>query len=175
MRQNKLLRQTAVGSVVTFILVTALACGRDTPPPTPSPALSRVEGSAQNMPKPVSPAVSLPQAEQGSPFDGTQGGFAVYQSRGRRDPFRSPQAQTSLMALKLTGIVRGAHTYYALIESESSPGMGQILYENDVIDAAKVVKITKDSVVFEVHMKNAEGKLLTHIVKKNICCPEKSN
>lgn len=68
--------------------------------------------------------------------------------------------------LKLTGIIREVSSYYALVESDSSPGMGYVIREHDVVDSAKVVKITKDSVVFEVQTKSSEGKLLTRYVQK---------
>jgi Tfp pilus assembly protein PilP len=74
--------------------------------------------------------------------------------------------------LKLTGIIREAHSYYALVESESSPGVGYVIRENSVIDSAKVVKITKDSVVFAVQTKNSEGKLLTRYVEKHMLSVE---
>lgn len=96
----------------------------------------------------------------------------MYRSRGRRDPFRLPRVATTDMPqtvhLKLTGIVREPHSYSALVESESSPGLGYVIRENDVVDAAKVVRITKDTVVFEVHTKNSEGKLLTRYVEKQM-------
>lgn len=166
-RKNRLLhkpvlecsnRGTAVGSVVIFILVTAMACGRDAPPPTPSPV--------QSLPPPAPPIASLPQEEKEGPVTFT------YQSRGRRDPFQPPRVKTAekppTVHLKLTGIIREAHSYYALVESESSPGMGYVIRENDVVDSAKVVKITKDSVMFEVQMKNSEGKLLTRYAEKHM-------
>lgn len=153
-RQDRLLRNAAVGSVVIFILVTATACGRDTPPPTPFPA--------QSLLQPAPPIASLPQEEKE--------GSAAYQSRGRRDPFRLPRVMTAekppTVHLKLTGIIREVHSYYALVESDSSPGTGYVIRENDVVDSARVVKITKDSVVFEVQTKNSEGKLLTRYVQK---------
>ncbi|MDD5559840.1 hypothetical protein [Candidatus Methylomirabilis sp.] len=94
----------------------------------------------------------------------------MYQSRGRRDPFRPPRVKTAekppTVRLKLTGIIREAQSYYALVESDSTPGMGYVIRENDVVDSAKVVKINKDSVVFEVQTKNSEGKLLTRYVEK---------
>jgi hypothetical protein len=142
--------------VVIFILVTATACGRDTPPPTPLPA--------QSLPQPASSVASPPQEEKDGP--------ATYQSRGRRDPFRLPRVMTAEMPptvhLKLTGIIRDVRSYYALVESDSSPGMGYIIRENDIVDSAKVVKITKDTVVFEVKTKNSEGKLLTRYVEKQL-------
>jgi len=157
-RQNRLLRQTAVGSMVIFILVTATACGRDTPLPTPFPV--------QGLPQPAPPIASPPQEEKEGP--------ATYQSQGRRDPFRLPRVMTAEMPpmvhLKLTGImteiIRGARSYYALVESDSSPGRGYVIREHSVVDSAKVVKITKDSVLFEVQTKSSEGKLLTRYVQK---------
>jgi Tfp pilus assembly protein PilP len=96
----------------------------------------------------------------------------VYQSRGRRDPFRPPRVKAaetlSIAHLKLTGIAREANSYYALVESDSSPGMGYIIREHDVVDSAKVVKITKDSVVFELRTKNPEGKLLARYIEKHM-------
>ena len=158
MRQNRLMRKTAVGSVVTFILVTAMACGMGTPPPTPSPA--PVQGSS---PSPALDASLLPEEKEAP---------AVYQSQGRRDPFQPPRVKTAekppTVHLKLTGIIREVHSYYALVESESSPGVGYVIRENDLVDSAKVVKITKDRVMFEVQMKNSEGKLLTRYVEKHM-------
>ena len=150
--------------MVIFILVTATACGRDTTLPTPSPA--------QSLPQPVPRVASPTQEVKDGPFDGTQDRPATYQSRGRRDPFRLPRVMTSEMLptvhLKLTGIIREVRSYYALVESDSSPGMGYVIRENDIVDSAKVVKITKDSVKFEVQTKNSEGKLLTGYVEKHM-------
>lgn len=151
-RQNKLLTRTAFGIVIA-ILVTA--CGTDTPPAPPLPAV-------QSPPRHTPTVASLPQEEQPIP--------AVYRSRERRDPFRPVKtaSQSPTVRLTLTGIVREAHSYYALVESDSPPGMGYIIRENDVVDSAKVVKITKNSVVFEVKAKNPEGKLLTRYIEKHM-------
>lgn len=96
----------------------------------------------------------------------------MYQSRGRRDPFRPSRMMMAekpqTVHLTLTGIVREAHSFYALVESDLPPGMGYVIRENDVVDSAKVVKITKDSVVFEVQTKSPEGKLLTRYVEKHL-------
>lgn len=70
--------------------------------------------------------------------------------------------------LTVTGIIRQAQVFYALVESDGSPGMGYIIRENDVVDSAKVVKITKESVVFEVQTKGPEGKLLTRYIEKHL-------
>ena len=96
----------------------------------------------------------------------------VYQSKGRRDPFRQTQAATPQkepeVNLKVTGIVRGPRSYYALVESESPTGTGFVIRENDVVDSARVLKITKDSVIFEITWKSREGKPLTRRVQKHI-------
>jgi hypothetical protein len=76
------------------------------------------------------------------------------------------------MHLKLTGIIRESQSYYALVESDSSPGMGYVIRENDIVDSARVVKITKDTVVFEMQTKNPDGKLLTRYVEKHMPPPE---
>lgn len=173
-------RGTAAGSVVMFIFVAVLACGKDTPPPTPAPLLSQVEGPVQSRPQPAAHIASLPPVlsqveeseEKGAPFDGSHDRLAMYQSRGRCDPFRPPR--------KLMGIIWGAHSSYALMEWCSSPGMGYVIRENDEVEPAKAfkttknrvvlkaVKITKDSVVFEVQTKNLEGKLLTRSLEKHM-------
>lgn len=70
--------------------------------------------------------------------------------------------------LTVTGIIREAQSFYALVESDVSPGMGYVIRENDVVDSAKVVKITRDSVVFEVRARGPEGKLLTRHVEKHL-------
>lgn len=170
-RQNRLLRKTAAAGVVIFILAAALACGRETPPPTPSPVLSQVEGPVQSQSS-AAPIASLPPVLSQVEGSEEKEGPAVYLSRGRRDPFRPPRVKMAekpqAVHLKLTGIIRGAHSYYALVESDSSPGMGYVIRENDVVDSAKVVKITKDSVVFEVQTKNSEGKLRSRYVEKHM-------
>lgn len=171
-RQNRLRRKTAGGGVAIFILVAVLACGRETSPPTPSPGLDRVEGPGQSLPPAAAPIASLPPVLSQVEGSEEKEGPAVYLSRGRRDPFRPPRVKMAekpqTVHLKLTGIVREAHSYYALVESDSSPGMGYVIRENDVVDSAKVVKITKDSVVFEVQTKNSEGKLRSRYVEKRM-------
>ncbi|MBI4380609.1 MAG: hypothetical protein HY574_05420 [candidate division NC10 bacterium] len=70
--------------------------------------------------------------------------------------------------LKVTGIVRGPRSYYALVESESPTGTGFVIRENDVVESARVLKITKDSVIFQVETTSREGKPLTRRVQKHI-------
>lgn len=153
---NRLPRRTVVGPVVIGILVTAVACSMETTPPAPPPAKS--------LSQVAPPVASVPQEERQGP--------AVYQSRGQRDPFRPSRVMTAeqspTVRLTLTGIVREAHSYYALVEMDSTPGMGYVIRENDVVDSAKVVKITEDRVVFAVQTRNPEGKLLTRYIEKQM-------
>lgn len=171
-RQNRLPERTVAGSVVIVILTTVLACGRDTSSPTSSPVQSPVDGSTQSLLPPVASIASFSPVEKESPFDGTQGKPATYRSRGRRDPFLPPRIKTPekprMEHLRLTGIIREGRSYYALVESDASPAVGYVIRENDVIDSAKVVKITTERVVFEVQTKNSEGKLFTRYVQKHL-------
>jgi hypothetical protein len=96
----------------------------------------------------------------------------VYQSKGRRDPFlqsrvAAPQ-EGSEVNLKVTGIVRGPRSHYALVESESPTGTGFVIRENDVVDSARVLKITNGCVIFEVAPTSRGGKPLTRRVQKCI-------
>lgn len=153
-QHSRLLHGPGIAVVMISICVTASSCNRDAAPP------SLVTGAPQS----VSPAVAVPQEEQRRP--------AAYRSAGRRDPFqpsRSILAEKSLTVhLAVTGIIREGQSFYALVESDGSPGMGYVIRENDVVDSAKVVKITKDSVVFEVRARGSEGKLLTRHVEKHL-------
>jgi hypothetical protein len=47
-------------------------------------------------------------------------------------------------------------------------GTGFVIRENDVVGSARVLKITKDAVIFEVETKSREGKPLTRRVQKHI-------
>ena len=148
--------RAAIGAGLIPALLAAIACGRGTPLPPASP-------SARPPSPQTAPVVS-------SASEGTQAP-PVYQSGGRRDPFRQPRVESAYkepINLKLTGIVWGPRSYYALVESESPPGMGYIIRENDIVDSARVLKITKDTVVFEVKTKSAEGKPLIRYVQKHI-------
>ena len=146
-----------MGAGLALGLLSATAsCGRGTPPSAPPPG--------GTLSPPSAPVAS-------SPPEDTQV-QAVYQSRGRRDPFVQPLLESAqkepLVNLKLTGIVWGARAHYALVESGSISGMGYVIRENDVVDSAKVLRITKDTVIFEVKFKSAGGKPLTRYVQKQI-------
>lgn len=96
----------------------------------------------------------------------------VYQSSARRDPFRQPRPAPAQVEpevnLKVTGIVQGLRSYYAVVESELTAGTGYVIRENDVVDSARVLKITRDSVIFEVRSRSSDGKLLSRRVQKHI-------
>lgn len=148
--------RVAIGAGLISALLAITACGRGTPPPAspsarpPSPQTTPIASSAS-------------EATQAPP---------VYQSGGRRDPFRQPRvkaAQEDPMAhLKVTGIVWGPRAIYALVESESPPGMGYVIRENDIVNSARVLKITKENVIFEVRVKSADGKSVIRYVQKPI-------
>ena len=152
----RVLRAAIGAGLVPALLAAAVSCGRGIPPSVPPP------GGTPSLPS--APVASSPPEE-------TQA-HAVYQSRGRRDPFVQPLVESAqkepLVNLKLTGIVWGARAQYALVESGSTSGMGYVIRENDVVDSAKVLRITKDTVIFEVKFKSAGGKLLTRYVQKQI-------
>jgi hypothetical protein len=124
--------------------------------------LSDSSARVKSVPTPVLP--TLPPEEAPRPV--------AYQSHGRRDPFRQPRAGTGQMVadvhLKVTGIIRGPRSYYALVESESPTGAGFVIRENDVVESARVLKITKDSVIFEVVTTSRDGKPLARRVQKHI-------
>lgn len=149
------LRQVIAAALPLALLVATAACGRGSPPPAPPPV--------RTSSPPTAAALSSPE-EARAPV--------VYQSRGRRDPFTQPQARAAqeepMAHLKVTGIVWGPRSYYALVESDSPPGMGYIIRENDVVNSARVLKITKENVIFEVRVKSADGKSLTRYVQKRI-------
>ena len=118
-------------------------------------------------PAPAGPALALPTLppEQTPPP-------IVYQSKGRRDPFLQPRVAAPQKGpgvnLKVTGIVQGPRSHYALVESESPTGTGFVIRENDVVDSARVLKITNGCVIFEVVPTSRDGKPLTRRVQKCI-------
>jgi len=145
-----LLRALGVIFVVAFAIVAAYRKAAFTPVRTPPQA-----------PGPRAVVVAtLPQEETRPPIS--------YQSKGRRDPFRQPRGakQEHGIGLKVTGIVLGYRSQYALVESESSPDKGYVIRENDIVDSARVLKITRDGVIFELKATSADGKPLTRYVRK---------
>ena len=96
----------------------------------------------------------------------------TYQSRGRRDPFLQPGLETArkdpAVNLKVTGIVQGPRSYYALVESELPDGRGYVIHENDVVESARVLKITRHDVIFELETPSTGGRPLIRYVRKPI-------
>lgn len=125
-----------------------------------SPVSTPEQGPATRAPV----VANLPPEEPRAPV--------VYQSRGRRDPFREPRAaagrQEPGVGLKVTGIVWGQRSYYAVVESESSRDKGYVIRENDIVDSARVIKITRDGVIFEVRTTSADGKPVIRYVRKAV-------
>lgn len=126
-------------------------------PPAPSPGVVPPRPAAQA--KPPAPAPGTPPAPPAEPV-------YAYEAKGRRDPFvplvtpkvAAPAAKpkgagtlatVELSELKLSGIIWDPRGYYALVETPS--GLGYVLRVNDTIGPdARVARITKDRVVFEV-------------------------
>jgi hypothetical protein len=149
-----LLRALGVVVVVALAIVAAYRKGTF---PTDSTQARRPAAPAVAMP-------ALPPEEPRAPV--------VYQSKGRRDPFREPRVagarQEPGVGLKVTGIVWGQRSYYAVVESETSPDRGYVIRENDVVDSARVLKILRDGVIFEFKTTTADGKPLTRYVRKAV-------
>jgi hypothetical protein len=84
----------------------------------------------------------------------------VYEARGRRDPFEPVQIVKgsrgpNVASAKLTGIVRGSGTHWALVET--SDGIGYMLRPGDELGEGRVVEIQRDSVVFTIAPKPGAG------------------
>ncbi|MFB3818802.1 MAG: pilus assembly protein PilP [Candidatus Methylomirabilales bacterium] len=147
-------RRSSVGALGPLALVLAVGLtgcpggGAPTPPPGGRPAPAAAKPAA---PPVVPPA---PASEY------------VYETKGRRDPFRpliTPRVQTAapkarpktglasleVHELKVAGIVWERRGYYALVEAPN--GAGYVLRVNDVIgEDARVRKITPEAVTVEV-------------------------
>jgi len=79
-----------------------------------------------------------------------------YDPKNRRDPFMSLEVTSGPKGLdvattKLTGIVRGAGTTLALVETQD--GIGYILKPGDTLGDGRLMEIAVDSVVFAVAAK----------------------
>ena len=147
----------ALGAVVALAVAIGSALWwRATPPASPPPG--------RPPSAPLAALATLPPEEVRPPV--------VYESRGRRDPFVQSRLESAErepeVNLKVTGIIWGPRAYYALVESEPSDGKGYIIRENDVVNSARVLKITRQDVIFEVKGTSAEGRPLTRHVRKSI-------
>jgi len=85
-----------------------------------------------------------------------EAGGNQYDPKNRRDPFMSLDATSGPKGLevattKLTGIVRGAGTTLALVETQD--GIGYILKPGDTLGDGRLVEIGADNVIFAVGAK----------------------
>jgi Tfp pilus assembly protein PilP len=142
-------RPASLGALALVALVGASGCSDDATTSAPPPRRTAPPAAAAPPPPP-------PAAPAAPPF--------VYETKGRRDPFRpliKPRVETArarpktglaaldVKELKLAGIVWGGKGYYALVEAPN--GAGYVVRPNDVVgEDARVAKITSDGVTFEV-------------------------
>jgi len=129
------------------------ACG-GSPPPPPAAAVKPV--AAVPAAPPAQPPVTTGPA-QPAPLVGTpalpDAGANQYDPKNRRDPFTSLEVTSGPKGLevsstKLTGIVRGAGTTLALVETQD--GIGYILKPGDTLGDGRLVEIGADAVIFAV-------------------------
>jgi len=148
-----------LGAAWIFILLAA--CAREENPAVPfSPKSPPPATVAQ-----ASPPQALPEAKPPPLY--------TYDPEGRRDPFQplivaSPSKDKgglNVSELKLVGVILKGRVYYALLEAPN--GLGYIVQIGDVIgNDAKVVRITKDSVAFEVKERRQQARVIEHTLKK---------
>ena len=89
---------------------------------------------------PATPAVTTPEVLK-------------YEDKGRKDPFIEVPLTTisgglAVITTKLTGIVRGARSTLALVETQE--GIGYILKPGDTLGDGRLMEIGADNVVFAV-------------------------
>ena len=138
------------------VCVTLTACG-GSPPPPPAAAVKPV-AAVPAAPPPQPPAATT--ATQPVPLVGApalpDAGANQYDPKNRRDPFASLEVTSGPKGLevastKLTGIVRGAGTTLALVETQD--GIGYILKPGDTLGDGRLVEIGADAVIFAVGAK----------------------
>lgn len=143
------------------LCATLVACGGSPPPPpaaTPKPVAAIPAPAAASKPAASTPAAA--GSVQPAPLVATppvpQAVGAVYDPKGRRDPFLAPDLTGGAKGLevsttKLTGIVRSARTTLALVETQD--GIGYILKPGDTLGDGRLMEIAVDSVIFAVAAK----------------------
>ena len=141
--------------VVSGLSVTLVGCG-GSPPPPPAAAAPKPVVAATSAP-PVAPAVHASAPTPAAPLvpmpPVPDGGAPTYEAKGRRDPFEALDISGGPKGLqvsttKLTGIIRGAKTTLALVETQD--GIGYILKPGDTLGDGRLVEIAVDSVIFAV-------------------------
>jgi Tfp pilus assembly protein PilP len=147
-------------------------CGDSGTPSAPSAP------GGQPAKAPGQPA-KAPAAKAAQPEKASAVAF-VYETKGRRDPFRplimpkvekpkTSKPKTGLAALgvnelKLSGIVWHPRGYYALVEAPN--GAGYVLRVNDTIgEDTRVTKITSEGVTFEVKMETSLPQARSRLVE----------
>lgn len=141
---------------LTGLCATLAACG-GSPPPLPPPTPAKPVAALPALtpaPSPV-PAASQPAPLVPTPAVPRASGPA-YEPKGRRDPFVALDVTGGPRGLevattKLTGIVRGARTTLALVETQD--GIGYILKPGDTLGDGRLLEIGADNVVFTVTVK----------------------
>lgn len=137
------------------------ACGGSPPAPSataPARPVAAATAAAPAAPVPVKPAE--PAAGQAAPLVSApvvpQATGPVYEPRGRRDPFVALDVTGGPKGLevattKLTGIVQGARTTLALVETQD--GIGYILKPGDTLGDGRLLEIGADNITFTVPAK----------------------
>jgi hypothetical protein len=133
------------------------ACGGSPPPPPAAVARPVAAVPASAPAQPPAPTSATPGAAPlvGSPAMPDAAGNQ-YDPKNRRDPFMSLEVTGGPKGLevataKLTGIVRGAGTTLALVETQD--GIGYILKPGDTLGDGRLVEIGPDNVIFAVAAK----------------------
>jgi hypothetical protein len=130
------------------------ACG-GSPPPPPAAAVKPVGAAPAVAPTPPPAATPAAGPLVSAPAVPDAGGNQ-YDPKNRRDPFMSLDVTSGPKGLevattKLTGIVRGAGTTLALVETQD--GIGYILKPGDTLGDGRLVEIGADNVIFSVGAK----------------------
>jgi hypothetical protein len=148
---------------LTGLCITLAACGGSPPPPPAAapakPVAATAAAPAALVPTPVTPAAAVtgqPAAPLVPAPPVPQATGPVYEPKGRRDPFVALDVTGGPKGLevattKLTGIVRGARTTLALVETQD--GIGYILKPGDTLGDGRLVDIGADNVTFSVPAK----------------------
>ena len=169
---------TRAGSAVWLAVLTAAAAacsGSPTPPPAaappkpasqapaPAPAAQTAAPAPQTDPAAATPVASpspsapVTTVRADAPLTPP---VPVYEAKGRRDPFEPVEVVKgsrgpNVASAKLTGIVRGSGTHWALVET--SDGIGYMLRPGDELGEGRVVEIQRDAVVFTIAPKPGAG------------------
>ena len=149
---SRALALAGLGSLCTVLT----ACG-GSPPPPPAATVKSVAAVPASPPAP--PPAATPTAQPAPLVSAPavpDGGANQYDPKNRRDPFMSLEVTSGPKGLevattKLTGIVRGAGTTLALVETQD--GIGYILKPGDTLGDGRLVEIGADNVIFAVGVK----------------------